>query len=61
MFGGVTEVDWTVVRGGVRGNFKAVVCEKRIDEAGGGLGTSETELAVFEGSRTDGLRADEDC
>jgi hypothetical protein len=42
MFGGVTGVDWTAVRGGVRGNVKAVVCEKRMEEAGG-LSTAGAE------------------
>lgn len=59
MFGGVTGVDWTLVRGGVRGNVRAVavVCEK-MDDAGGGLGA---EWAAAGGSRTNGLKADGDC
>jgi hypothetical protein len=68
MIGSFTGVDWTVVGGGVRGNFKAVagVCEKRMEEAGGGLRNAEAERAVAGGSRANGLKAtglkaDEDC
>ena len=59
MFGGVTGVDRTAVRGGVMGNVTGV-CEKRMDEAGGGLGTG-AEWAAAGGSRTNGLKIDEDC
>ena len=58
MFGGVTEVDWTV-RGGVRGDAETVP-EKRTDEAGG-LGTAGAEWTRPRGSRTNELKADEDC
>ena len=36
------------------------VCEKRMEEAGGGLGTG-AEWTATGGSRTNGLKRDEDC
>lgn len=47
--------DWTVVSGGVR------VCEKRMDEVGGGLGTTGAERRVTGGSRDNGLKTEADC
>jgi hypothetical protein len=36
------------------------VCEKRMDEAGGGLGTG-AEWTAAGASRTNGLKRDDDC
>ena len=36
------------------------VCEKRMDEAGGGLGIGAEWIAAG-GSRTSGLKTDDDC
>lgn len=59
MFGGVIGVDWTAVRGGVMGDVTED-CEKRMDEAGSGLGAG-AEWTAAGGSRTNGLKRDEDC